>query len=391
MKRKNIVFVLNEYNGHGGAQRVAAILANEFVSDNHNVSVLSINEQVGQQSYFSEDIPITVLYKDGYRAPQPKELYTNLKSGRIRTVRRELKRRKEVSKGQKEVMRFFDRYGDELVYVIVIQVWGMQWLEPLIYRPNVKIIGQSHESYNASRNSQRYNRILKYYRQIPKFLLLTEKDALAFKNDGFTNVGFMYNPTTFKKYNNPHDLYRNKTIVSIGRLVDDKGFDIVIRAFALVSNEIPGWRLDIYGDGPAKKTLQTLIDVLNLNEKVHLKGNTNKTIEVLSSSSFFVLGSRAEGLPMTLIEAQSCGLPCISTDCAPGIREVISEYENGLITPVDDVNLMARHIRRLANNQDLFYQYSSKSYESSQRFDKTNISNQWYQLFDELEDYNNEC
>lgn len=386
MSKKNIVFVLNDYNGHGGAQRVAAILANEFSNDGHHVAVLSINEQKNQPSYFAEHIPVFVLHKDGYRAPVPKSLYSNLKALKIRTVARELNRRRQLSKRRKDVIRFFERYGDETVYVIVVQVWGMQWLTPLLYKPNIKIIGQSHESYEASKNSQRYKRILRYYRQVSKFLLLTEKDAEKFKKDGFTNTGVMYNPTAFRVYNDPRKLYANKTVVSMGRLVDGKGFDVLIKAFARVSHEIPGWKLDIYGDGPEKESLQTLIDVLNMKNVIHLKGTTSKPQEVLSSSSFFVLASEAEGLPMSLIEAQSCGLPCISTDCAPGIREIINEYEDGLIAPVGDVDVLARHIRRLAKNEQLFYSYSQNAYRHSEKFEQKHIRNQWYKLFEELEE-----
>jgi glycosyltransferase involved in cell wall biosynthesis len=386
LSKKNILFVLNDYNGHGGAQRVAAILANEFSRDGHHVAILSINEQENQPSYFAQNIPVFVLHKDGYRASLPKSLYSNLKSLKIKTVVKELNRRRQLAKRKRDVLRFFEKYGNETVYVIVVQVWGMQWLTPLLYKPNIKLIGQSHESYEASKNSRRYKRILRYYRQVSKFLLLTEKDAEKFKKDGFTNTDVMYNPTTFRVYNDPQMLYKNKTVVSMGRLVEGKGFDVLIRAFAQISHEIPGWKLEIYGDGPEEGALQVLIDALGMKDIIHLKGTTDRPQEVLSSSSFFVLASEAEGLPMSLIEAQSCGLPCISTDCAPGIREIIKEYENGLIAPVGDVDVLARHIRRLAKNQELFVSYSRNAYVHSEKFDQKHIRNQWYELFEELED-----
>lgn len=384
MHKKNIVFVLNEYNGHGGAQRVAAILADEFIEDGHNVAVLSINEQKDDHNYFDKNIPIHILHKDGYRAPVAKAISANLKAMKFKKISAELKRRQQLKKRRKDVEKFFDAYGEEDVYVIVIQVWGMQWLRPILYRPNIKIIGQSHESYFASKNSLRYKRILKQYRQVSKFLLLTHKDAYAFENDGFNNVGVMYNPSPFRHLNAPETLYQNKTIVSMGRLVDGKGFDILIEAFSRISDTIPDWKLHIYGEGPAKKSLINLIQVLGMEERVFLKGQTQDSQKALENSSFFVLSSKAEGLPMSLIEAQSCGLPCISTDCAPGIREILIEYKNGLIAPVDDIPLLSRHIQRLATNKDLFYSYSQNAYINSERFDKSVIKNQWYELFKEL-------
>lgn len=384
MTQNNIVFVLNEYNGHGGAQRVASILADEFVQDGHHVSVLSINEQKGEPSYFSKGIPVRVLHSDGYRAPMPKAIAPNLKSLRFAKVRAELKRRMLLEKKRKEVDDFFNTFGNEDVYVIVIQVWGMQWLEHLLYKPNIKIIGQSHESYVASKNSHRYKRLLKYYRQVSKFLLLTEKDAEHFKGKGFSNAGVMYNPSPFRGQTMPEKLYANKTIVSTGRLVDDKGFDVLIEAFAKAVPELPGWKLNIYGSGPAKKSLESLIQVLGMENRVFLKGQTKDIQSALSDSSFFALSSKAEGLPMSLIEAQSCGLPCISTDCAPGIREILNEYEDGFIAPVGDVPVLSRHIKRMALNQEQFKNFSENAYQNSLRFEKENIKRQWYKLFEEL-------
>jgi glycosyltransferase involved in cell wall biosynthesis len=384
MNPKNIVFVLNEYNGHGGAQRVASILAHDFVQDGHNVAVLSINKQKDAPSYFSEEIPVHVVHKDNYRAPLPKKLSTSLKALNIKTIFSELKRRTQLLKKQKEVLKFFDKYEEEEVLVIVIQVWGMQWIEPLLYRKNIKIIGQSHESYIAAKNSHRYKRLLRYYRQVSKFLLLTQKDADHFENLGFSNVGVMYNPSPFRQSNNSDKLYANKTIVSTGRLVDDKGFDVLIESFSRVAKDLPEWKLHIYGDGPSKKYLSNLIGILGMEKQIFLKGQTKDIEGALSSASFFVLSSKAEGLPMSLIEAQSCGLPCISTDCAPGIREIINEYKDGFVTPVGDIPLIARHIKRLALDQNLYHSFSEFAFESSKKFEKDFIKHQWYDLFEEL-------
>lgn len=384
MPNKNIVFVLNEYNGHGGAQRVASILADEFLQDGHKVAVLSINEQKDEPSYFSKEIPVNVLHKDDYRATKPKAISPNLKAIKFKTVAAEMKRRIQLVKRRKDVEKFFDAYGNEDVFVIVVQVWGMQWLEPLLYRPNIKIIGQSHESYIAAINSLRYKRILKYYRQVSKFLLLTQKDADHFASKGFSNVDVMYNPSPFRSQIKPEVLYQNKTIVSTGRLVDDKGFDVLIEAFARVASDLPGWKLHIYGEGPAKKSLQNLIHVFGMENRVVLKGQTKDVRSALASSSFFVLSSKAEGLPMSLIEAQSCGLPCISTDCAPGIREIVDDYKSGFVTPVGDVPVLSRQIRRLASDSAIFRSFSEHAFNTSIRFENETIKNQWYMLFDKL-------
>jgi glycosyltransferase involved in cell wall biosynthesis len=384
MERKNIIFVLNEYNGFGGAQRVAAILADEFLQDKHNVAILSINELKNEPSYFSDHIPVKVVHPDGYRPPAPIGLFSSLKSLKFKKALNEIKRRQVFSKKVTEVSDFIDSYGGEDVYIIVVQVYGMEWLQPLLYKPNVKFIGQSHESIMASKGSLRYDRILKFYRQVSKFLLLTEKDSDYFKSIGFTNVDVMKNPTTFREFTDANQLYANKTVVSTGRLVDGKGFDILIESFAKVAVDIPDWKLHIYGDGPLKKSLKNLINILGMKDRIILKGQTDDVKSALKNSSFFVLASKAEGLPMSLIEAQSCGLPCISTDCAPGIREIINEYNDGLVCPVDDIAVLSRHIKNLATNETSFISYSKNAFENSLRFERSTIKKQWYDLFSEI-------
>lgn len=384
MERKNIVFLINEFNSHGGAQRVASILTEEFMADGHHVSILSVNEQKKAPSYFSEDVPVTLIHKDNYRPSGPIELSSNLKQWRLMKVSKELKRRYRLQKQRNQVKKFFEDFGDEEVFVIAIQVYGMQWMLPVLYKKNIKFIGQSHESVAAAKSSQRYKRILSHYRQVSKFLLLTQKDEEHFIEAGFTNTGVMYNPSPFRHLTPPETLYQHKKIVSSGRLVAGKGFDVLIESFASVADTLPGWTLHIYGEGPAESSLQNLIRIFDMEEKVFLEGQTEDIEASLREASFFVLSSKAEGLPMSLIEAQSCGLPCVSTDCAPGIREILTEYEDSLIAPVGDVHLIGRHIKRLADNPELFFSYSRKAYENSLKFDKKVIKQQWYELFKEL-------
>ena len=359
-------------------------MTDQFKADGHNVAILSINEQKNVPSYFDSETPVKVLHRDNYRPPSDIELSSNLKQMKFMKVSKELKRRRRLVQQRKEVKEFFEAYGDEEVFVIVIQVYGMQWLLPILYKPNIKIIGQSHESVKAAQSSKRYKRILSQYRQVSKFLLLTHSDAEHFEQQGFMNTGVMYNPSPFRQLTDPADLYRKKKIVSSGRLIPDKGFDVLIEAFAKAAADLPDWTLHIYGDGPAEKSLQNLIRIFELEGRVFLEGQTEDMEAALMDSSFFVLSSKAEGLPMSLIEAQSCGLPCISTDCAPGIREIVEEYENGLIAPVGDVHLLARHMKKLGRDRDLYIAYSKNAYESSMKFDKNVITQEWYELFEEL-------
>lgn len=382
---RNIVFVVNEYNGVGGVQRVTSTLSSHFKKEGNRVEVVSVNEfQDTSVVYFDKDIPIFVLHDDGYRAPLHQSILSLIKKRNPKKVYKELKRRMKKKSASKKLGDYFDKFGEEEVIVIVAQVWAMQWFDDIKFRKNIKIIGQSHESYLASKGTHRYKKIMKYYKTIDRFLTLSEKDKLYYESKGFRNVDYVYNPSPFREKNNPSILWGNKKFVSTGRLIKAKGFDTVINAFNLIHKEID-WNLVIIGDGPEKEKLMAQIELLNLTERVFLEGYSANIEDNLKQSSVVVLGSHAEGLPMSLIEGKSLGLPCISTDCAPGIRELINDYKDGFVVPVGDTYQMARQMKRIALNKDLFNEFSEASFENSVIFSEQKIIENWHQIFRDLE------
>ena len=132
-------------------------------------------------------------------------------------------------------------------------------------------------------------------------------------------------------------------LLSAGRLSIQKGFDVLIKAFAKVREIIPS-RLLILGEGPERGSLETLIHDLGLEESVRLPGFVQNPYPYMKTSNVFVLSSRWEGLPGVLIEALYCGVPIISTDCPSGAREILAAGKYGSLIPVDNVEAMAQAI-----------------------------------------------
>ncbi|MGM9987210.1 MAG: glycosyltransferase family 4 protein [Bacillaceae bacterium] len=376
MDKKNIVFVLNEYDGLGGAQRVAATLASKFKKDGHHIEIVSVNEAGSSVNYFDKDIPVFHLFGK-YRIPAKKSLMALAFNLKLKDLYKQYRGRRKSEKAKERAHAYFSKFDE--AYVIVVQVWGMQWLQS-IQNENIHVIGQSHESYMAAKETHRYNKLLTYYRYVDRFLLLSQKDKEHFESLYFHNVDVMYNPTPFRS-KVPAEL-NSKIVISTGRLIKEKGFHILIRAFALLAEKHKNWKLHIYGDGPYKKQLNILIKRLNLGEQVKLMGTTTNIQGVIESASLNVLASEAEGLPMSLIEGMSCGLPCIATDCAPGIREIITEYEDGYIVPVGNEVLLSRRMDMLMSNPALLKEFGEKAFENSKKFELERITNQWYELFD---------
>lgn len=129
-------------------------------------------------------------------------------------------------------------------------------------------------------------------------------------------------------------------IVGMGRLAVQKDFATLIRAFALVREQIHS-RLIILGDGGDRPSLESLCLSLDIAEHVDLPGFVANPYSILSRASLFVLSSRWEGLPGALIEALACGTKVVATDCASGPREILDHGAYGKLCPVGDVSAMA--------------------------------------------------
>lgn len=132
-------------------------------------------------------------------------------------------------------------------------------------------------------------------------------------------------------------------VLAVGRLVVQKDFLTLLRAFALVRREIPA-RLIILGEGPERSRLESLIRQLRLVDDVSLPGFDVNPFRYMARARLFVLSSMHEGLPGALIQAMACGCPVVSTDCPGGPREILEGGRYGRLAPVGDPSALAAAI-----------------------------------------------
>jgi glycosyltransferase involved in cell wall biosynthesis len=131
-------------------------------------------------------------------------------------------------------------------------------------------------------------------------------------------------------------------VVAMGRLSAEKGFDVLLRAFAHAAPDMAGWSLVVVGDGPDRDQLQTLAKDLGIADRVRLTGYLPQPQAVLAGGSLFVLSSRREGMGgLVLLEALAHGMPIVATDCMAGPREILRDGELGRLVEVDDVSGLA--------------------------------------------------
>jgi glycosyltransferase involved in cell wall biosynthesis len=160
-------------------------------------------------------------------------------------------------------------------------------------------------------------------------------------------------------------------ILGVGRLVEQKDFPTLIRAFSCVYQARP-CRLLILGQGTERPILEALVSQLGLWQDVSLPGYVDNPYPYMAAASVFVLPSRWEGLPGVLIEALYCGVPLVATDCPGGSREILANGKYGRLVPVGDVIALAQAIEEsLVENPPV------PPPESWQRFELENAVDQY--------------
>ncbi|MDB4965215.1 MAG: hypothetical protein JWN44_904 [Myxococcales bacterium] len=172
---------------------------------------------------------------------------------------------------------------------------------------------------------------------------------------------------------------REPLIVGMGRLVDQKGFDLLVAAFARVQRALPGWRLMIVGDGERRRELERQVAVLGLGERILLPGVTADAPSFFRRAGMFVLSSRYEGFPNVLLEAMACGAPVVATDCPSGPSDIVRHDHDGLLVPVD-VDALAAAILRLGNAPEERARLGENAVEVIARFHPDRIMARWDDL-----------
>jgi glycosyltransferase involved in cell wall biosynthesis len=380
---RNVFIVANNVEEVGGLQRVVHNLAQELSRRGHHVVLVGLNHHPDQVSYVSDPLYDTFTV---YEQREPRALATSSPLRRLSPARRrhEVLRKRARERAVERLSSLFRSVPNGIV--ICAQIHAMAWVAEADTR-HLRVIGQSHEQYEASRGrtsasrgvTRRYDGIMRHYADIDLFQLLTVADARKFEQDGLNNVAVMHNPLSF--YPPVPAQLSAKRVISVGRYDPQKNQQALIAAFALVVEQHPDWSLELWGKGPLHDALVEQVQQLGLAANVRLMGPTDDVQSVLLSSSVFALSSDFEGLPVVLCEAMACGVPCVSVDCGPGITEIIRDGEDGLVVPVGDHAALAAGIVRLIEDEQLRRTMGERARHNIQRFSVEEIMRQWEAVF----------
>ncbi len=173
-------------------------------------------------------------------------------------------------------------------------------------------------------------------------------------------------------------------VLFVGRLIEDKGVDTLLKSIALAWEELPGIRCRIVGDGPERQRLEHLRETLGLQNQVELAGQCDNAIAEMKSARVLVHPSRREGFGITIIEAAACGIPVITVD-APGnaSRHLVRESEAGRVC-VDTPEALAQAILALLNAREESRAMGARGRQWSRQFDWKNTVHQVESVLIEL-------
>lgn len=175
-------------------------------------------------------------------------------------------------------------------------------------------------------------------------------------------------------------------IVAMGRLGPEKGFDILLDAFAQCAVKYKHWRLTILGEGIERGRLEHQAEMLGVAHLVSFPGRLREPVSILRQADLFVMSSRYEGFPNALLEAMACGLPVISFDCPSGPREIIRPGEDGILVPPESVSALAEAMEQLMLDEDLRKKLGTRAREVIQRFGIDKVMKMWDEVINEVKE-----
>lgn len=311
---------------HGGAQRVISVVANQLAEFGHEVHLVVFRR-------YENEYPVSDKVRLHSIAGSQKEYDTITGFRRVRILRKMIR----TIKPQAAVGFLEGGYG------MYISSLGLRFVKVASARVNPVYLLEEGGSRGL------LNRL--WFRHADAVVMQTEGQIrLLPRNCGWRNCKVIANPVSDAALETTeYDCSRPfARIVMAGRLDEQKDYPMAIDAMRIVHERMPELRMDIFGEGDDLAMLEGKIRESGLEGVVNLKGWTRNVLAEYAASDVYVMSSRYEGMPNSLMEAMACGLVCISTNCETGPSDLIDDGKNGFLVPVGDSAALAGRIMDVA-------------------------------------------
>ena len=354
---KSICFFVGNINHSGGTERVAIVIANALAEKGYQVSILSLWQ--GDQPFFSLSASIVLgsLYKERRRF-----------TFRYPAVAFKLR-----------------RYVKENKINVLVDVESMLALYsvPALGFTDIRHITWEHFNFKSNlglRSRQLARLVAARFSDV--VVTLTERDRQFWVNgtSAKAKIVTIPNPVPFELPEVNYDA-DSKIALAVGRLTYQKGFDMLIEAWAKVAHHAPGWKLRIVGSGEDEVPLKDQAARLNVQPCIEFIPNTSDVHKHYQEAAFYCLSSRYEGFPMVLLEAQAYGLPIVAFDCDTGPAEIVNS-DSGVLVSASEIELFSKGVLKLINSCKLSMSQSSK--KNIRKYSKSAVLIKWEKVLNGL-------
>lgn len=365
MEKLTLLYITNSTNHPGGLERVLSVKAS-YLADylDYEVHIMSLNEPEQNGFYtFSSSIHFHSIEAKG----NPLR-YTN---AYLKGIKNTIKRvcPDVISICDDGLKAFF------LPLVLDKKI-------PLVYERHVSKEIEMNQDFNALKvlwTKLKWRLMSHLARNFSKFIVLTKGNTKEWSQ--LNNLAVIPNPTSF--YPHKKSSLESKTVLAVGKQSYQKGYDRLLKSWQMVEQRNPDWKLDIYGKIDAYYQLPELCKTLSL-QNVEFCPPSKTILDQYLNASICVLSSRYEGFGMVLIEAMSCGVPCVAFDCPHGPSDIITHGEDGFVVSNGDIQAFADAIELLIRDEVLRKRMGAKARENVKRYIPSHVIQQWDDLFKNL-------
>lgn len=318
---KQVVFVTPNL-ANGGAERVTAVLANAICRDGVPVTVAYIKDD---HYVYPVDNDVNQVYLFG-KGPKPVRIFK-----KILNLRRLMKEKPQAA--------YVAMLSFEMLYTYFAAIG--------LHRNIIFYLSSDPNAMNTS--AARF--VIKYLFPRATRIVFQTPDAMNYFPETVRKKGIVVPNPISENLMPRFEGERKKEFVAVGRFTEAKNYPMLLKAFRIVHDAYPEWKLRIFGKGELEDMLKALATEFDLNECVEFAGFSDHVIEEINQSGGYVMSSDFEGISNAMLEALVTGVPSVVTDCpVGGARMYIEHGVNGLLTPVGDAEKMARAMMEVIQN-----------------------------------------
>lgn len=367
------ITILALHLGYGGIENAVATLANTL-SSKYDVEILSVYRLYKEPVYELNE-NVKVRYISNIK-PNKKEMMYYLKKKNYSMFFKGLAQ--SVKTGYVKYIKTIFEIRKISSDVIITTRDVHNYLVSKFAKKDIRKIAWEHSHHNG--NKKYINKLVNSCKGMNNLVLVSNELAEFYK--GYLGNKVLFIPNSIDSKHRDYSRLTEKSIIAVGRLAKEKGFDDLLKLYKKVSLKYPEWKLNIIGDGMQKDYLLDLSKELKLGDKVVFHGFQNKDYinNMLKESSIYVMTSHTESFGIVLIEAMGYGLPCLSYTSAQGANEIIKDNETGYLINDRNEEEMINKICLLIEDEKLRKKLGKNAKEESKNYSGEVILDKWSKL-----------